>query len=203
MVPTFALDGNDGLLFYTRTESIEILEKLIEYQCGDSADVFWKELFATLDKTVPKLNTMCIIGPPGSGKTFLADCVSAFMLNTGNIANFNKSCNFPLQDCKNRRFLVWNEPNFSPNNLDTLKMLLGGDPCPARIKYESDYVIPRTPVMMTTNKKVLPDNDAFSQRVSTWNWNSATYLKELKKKPHPLCMIDLYRKYTVVEINKD
>lgn len=191
----------NDVVFYDLNTSIHVLEKLIDFQCGTDSSKFWVDLFNVLECKLPKRNTLQLIGPPGAGKSYFVDCVSAFVLNVGNIANFNRSCNFPLQDAKNRSLLVWNEPNFTPESTDTLKMLLGGDPCAARMKYENDYLIPRTPVIMTGNKKVLPDGDAFGQRVLTWCWISAPWLKECKMKPNPMAIKALYNKYSIKEMD--
>uniref|UniRef100_A0A0A9YFR6 Non-capsid protein NS-1 n=1 Tax=Lygus hesperus TaxID=30085 RepID=A0A0A9YFR6_LYGHE len=75
----------------------------------------------------------------------------SFYLNCGNIANFNRNCQFPLQDCINRRILLWNGPNCESTAFDNSKMLFGGDPLPARIKFSNDSKIPRTPIFVITN----------------------------------------------------
>lgn len=199
VMPNFRPTGNEELDLYDLPNSIYVLEELITYQHGADAHNFWISLFEVLTKAVPKTNAIQIVGAPGSGKTYLIDAISAFMLNTGNIANFNRSCNFPLQDCKNRSLLIWNEPNFTPDSEDTLKMLFGGDPCPARIKYENDYIIPRTPIIITTNIDVIPHKPAFTQRVRTYRWMAAPHLAEYTRKPNPMCIGELYRKYMLNE----
>ena len=42
-----------------------------------------------------------------------------------------------------------------PSAIETLKLLLGGDPCPANIKFEDHDIIPRTPIFMLSNTDVL------------------------------------------------
>lgn len=51
----------------------------------------------------------------------------------------------------NKRVLYWDEPNFEPAAIETLKMLLAGDKCPANIKYKDHQIINKTPVIITTN----------------------------------------------------
>lgn len=132
------------------------------------------------------------------GEKFFYRFSLAFYFNYGQIANFNRFQQFPLQDCVKRRILYWNEPNFEPSSTETLKLILGGDNCPAKIKYMGDKIITRTPVIITSNEDVFPNTDAFICRMKRYYWKQAPYLQNYKKKPYPLCLYHLFKYYNII-----
>ena len=73
------------------------------------------------------------------------------LINFGQIGNFNKFLSFPLQEVINKRVLLWNEPNFKPGAIETLKMLFEGDSCDVKVKYKNDATI-RTSIIALSNK---------------------------------------------------
>ncbi|QOR29555.1 nonstructural protein [Bat-associated densovirus 4] len=177
--PDHYLDIDDSFIF---------VKRLLEHQFGSNVKQSFKDLFDILEKNISKMNTICIVSPPNSGKTWFVDMISAFYINIGQIGNFNKNSAFPLNDCVSKRLLIWNEPNIEPSAYDTCKMLLGGDPCPANVKYQSGHVITKTPVIITTNKEVFPKQDEiWNSRIIFWEWREAPFLKNIHAYPHPLC----------------
>lgn len=98
-------------------------------------------------------------------KIFFFDIVLHVLINFGQIENFNKFVLFPLQEAINKRVLFWNEPNYDPGAIETLKMLFGGDTCNVKVKYKNDATIRRTPIIVLSNVDVLPTNDAFRWHV--------------------------------------
>lgn len=192
-------------IYYNVEESIQIIEELLLFQCGSSSNVyrFLNELYNTLEKTVPKKNCLQIISEPNAGKTFFVDSVIHFYLAVGHIGNFNRYSNFPLAECVYKRVLLWNEPNCEPGSFETLKMLFGGDQLAVKVKYKNDVIINRTPVIVTSNKDIFPNDAAFRSRMSTHFWKPAPFLKKLKKKPYPFYWYYLLIKYDVVSLLDD
>lgn len=186
--------------YYDIPNSVSVLESLLMHQHTEKVEVynFLKNLYYVLDKKVPKKNTLCVIGPACSGKNFFFDCVIHSCVNFGQIGNFNKYDRFPLQDALQRRILLWNEPNFEPGAEEVLKLLFGGDTCPARIKYEGDACIQRTPIIVLTNRDVIPNDSTFTSRVWKHYWTAAPFLKYVQKKPHPLSIFYLMLKYNIL-----
>jgi len=131
-------------------------------------------------------------------KIFFFDCVIHFCVNFGIITNWNRHNQFPLQDCPNRRVIIWNEPNFEDGVEENLKLLFGGDQCGARIKYEGDAVIQRTPVIILSNNDCFPRNHAFRTRMIKHSWNRCDHLKSIHKKPHPLAFPYLLARWNVI-----
>lgn len=80
------------------------------------------------------------------------------------MANFNRTNQFPFNDCENRRLIMWNEINFSTSNTDSVKMLCGGDLMHVNIKFKQYMPIYRTPVLILSNSNQLTD-PAFTDRV--------------------------------------
>lgn len=196
-----AVTGNINEYYYSLEESTDIAIKLLHFQFNDDEDtikIFLSDLLNILDKKLPKVNTLQVIAPPSSGKNFFFDMVIHYFFNFGQIGNFNKYCSFPLMEAVNRRILLWNEPNCEPAAFDTLKMLLGGDSINAKVKYQSDAVVFRTPIIILTNKAFLPRDPAFSCRVITYHWNTATFLKDYDKKLYPLCLYNIFKVFDIL-----
>ena len=166
--------------------SYVLVTKLLHHQYGRHQKDFLKRLLDITEKRIPKKNCMNIVGPPNSGKSWFFDMVCAYHVNVGHVANFVRSEAFPLNDCVNRRILLWNEPSIAPSCEETVKMLAGGDPCPANIKYQGHSVIPRTPLLVTSNNKTCLNTPDFESRVYNEEWKCAPFLKNVKKYPHPL-----------------
>lgn len=187
----------DTQFYYSISESLQYIEQLLlhQYKSIEGVKDFLKRLFEVTEKLSPKKNTMSISGPPNSGKSWFFEMVAAFYLNVGHVKNFNKYTSFPLNDCINRRILLWNEPSISPSNYETVKMLLGGDPCAAAVKYESDGKILRTPVLITTNQHPFPNADVWNCRLYHEKWQRADFLKNIHFYPHPASFCILIKKF--------
>lgn len=104
----------------------------------------------------------------------------------GHVANFVRGEHFPLNDCVARRVLYWNEPSIMPSAYDTVKMLTGGDPCPANVKYQGHSTITRTPLVITSNSDGYFTDDAFQERVLRLSWKPCSFLKKYTLKPTPI-----------------
>lgn len=143
--------GNIASYYYTVEESVEKMEELLLFQYDNDEEMvhlFLEDLYNVIDKRLAKKNTMFILSEPNGGKNWFFDAVIHFFLNFGQIGNFNRHSSFPLPEAVNKRILLWNEPNAEPAAMDTLKMLLGGDTFNAKVKYENDAVVTRTPVIV-------------------------------------------------------
>lgn len=187
--------------YFSISDSVKYLESLLMFQTVNNEHAvanFLRDLYDILDKKIAKTNTLLIVGEPNSGKNYFFDAVCHFMINFGVIANWNRHNSFPLQDCLNRRLLFWNEPNFEDGVEETLKMLFGGDQCPARVKYEGDGIIQRTPIIVLSNSDCFPKNLAFRTRIIKYNWISCPHLKSLTKKPHPLAIGYLLSRWNII-----
>lgn len=203
-----AINGDLDSYYYNVDDSLTLLLNLLEYQmCEDRENInnnhiiseFIIDLNNIFEKRIPKINCVEIISEPSAGKNYFIDCITAFYVNIGSIANFNRCTNFPLQDCPDRRILIWNEPNVESSALDTCKMLFAGDPCPARIKYRDDVIIYKTPIIVTSNKNVFPQTKAFNDRMLRYHWRTCDWLKTCLKYPHPMAWPQLVEWATTIQ----
>lgn len=188
--------------YYSIKKSVKLLECLLNYQYNNDEERvqnFLQDLYDILNKLRPKCNTLFVLGEPNSGKNWFFDATIHFCVNFGIITNWNRHNQFPLQDCTNRRVLFWNEPNFEDGVIETLKMLFGGDQCGARIKYEGDAVISRTPIIILSNNDCFPKDLAFRSRMIRHQWHSCKELKRFGRKPHPMAIPYLFARWKIID----
>jgi hypothetical protein len=195
-------DGEEQIVPYylSDEDSLKIVSELLDFQTNNKTFEFLKTLVNILDKRVPKLNTMFVYAPPSSGKNFFFDFVLNFFLIRGQLMNIRKGESFPYMDCVDRRVIMFNEPNIceSPSTMDTLKMLFGGDFCPAAVKFKAPTIIHRTPVFVLTNDCMLFRNvPAFADRMSKFEWKAAPFLKSVTGYPNPKMFPSLLEKYKI------
>ncbi len=202
-VPLFSASyGQFDSYYYNLKNSVTVLEDLLKYQFHDDGELinkFVTDLFNVLERKIPKLNCLCVVSPPSAGKNFFFDAIKDYYLNCGFMGTLNRYNSFPLQDIAHRRVVFWNEPNYSSEKLDELKAILGGDTCTVGVKYSSDVPIYRTPIIVTSNNHCsFMGHPTFADRVVNYNWQGASYLKNFDKKPNPLAIYELFKKYGLV-----
>ena len=195
-------------MWYARTpdhymsveESIKIVRSLLLYQYGsrDTVREFLHRLYNVCERVEPKRNSMFVSGPPNCGKTWFFDMVCAYYLNVGHVANFVRGEHFPLNDCVGRRILMWNEPNLMLSAFDTIKMVAGGDPCPANVKYQGHSVISRTPLLLTGNRAgVFPTTEVWNSRMYRESWMQCPDLKKVIGYPNPKAYYYLMKEFKI------
>lgn len=187
--------------YFNLKESIIILDKFLHYQEEENVQNFLQTLYDFLEQVKPKKNCLYIVSPPNAGKNFFFDAVIHSMLNFGQMANFNKYNNFPLEAAVNKRIILWNEPNYEPAALETLKMLFAGDGTPVKVKYKDPVVIRRTPILILSNNDCIPTTGAFQTRVDKFTWKTAPILKNIKKRPLPFAIFYLFIKYKIMNVH--
>jgi hypothetical protein len=190
--------------YYSIEESLIVLNNYLKYQFNDDEELifdFLSTLYNVLERKIPKLNAILVQSPPSSGKNFFFDCILDYFLNKGQLASrINKTNNFPYQECYGKRIILWNEPNYEDAATDQLKMILGGDAYTVNIKCKPDAAVYRTPVIILTNNKIALSNSiAFRDRIRSYTWKEAPYLKELNKKPYPLATYFIFKEHGFIK----
>ncbi len=189
--------------YYDVHDSLDILIELLNFQFHDDQEAilcFITDLYNILERKLPKLNSILVKSPPSGGKNFFFDCVKDYFLNVGHLCRANKYSGFPFQDAEGRRIVLWNEPNYSPEFIENLKELLGGDSCTVSVKYKAEAPIYRTPFILLTNSDLsIIYHPAFKDRMKVYNWSAAPILKELTKKPTPLATYELFKHYNMYD----
>nr|QOD39581.1 NS1 [uncultured densovirus] len=195
--------GQKENYYYSVDRSLQVLIEFLEFQFhNEQEDImcFLTDLFDILERRRPKLNSLLVKGPPSSGKNYFFDCIKDYYLNVGHLCRANRYNNFAFQDADGRRLILWNEPNYSEEYVEVLKELLGGDSTNVSVKYRAEAPIYRTPVILLTNRQLsIMNHIAFKDRLSIYHWMQAEYLKELNKKPNPLCTYKLFEHYGLIK----
>lgn len=189
--------------YYDIPNSIKVLNNLLLHQFPDKYDreQFVLNLYQVLNRSIATRNCMFILGETNSGKNFFFDCVCHALINFGCMGNFNKYDKFPLQECVQRRVIMWNGPNFESASEKTLKLLFGGETFNVKVKYQPYACMFRTPIIILSNNDYFPKTDAFCTHMFSYKWKRAPFLKHYKKKPHPLAIFYIFLKYKVMKIS--
>ena len=172
---------------------------LHQYRTRDGVRAFLQRLYNIGERIEPKRNSMFVSGPANCGKTWFFDMVCAYYLNVGHVANFVRGEHFPLNDCVGRRVLMWNEPSIMPSAYDTVKMVAGGDPCPANVKYQGHSIIDRTPLFLTGNRFNFPNQEVWTTRMYHERWQPCPKLRKYVNYPNPMTYYHIMQEYSVIE----
>ena len=214
--PIFYANGLDPFVYYhTREDSAKYLIDLLKYQYADNFDsirellkniVSWfdKKGWHVMDKDRlvlnPKINCVCINGPPNSGKNYFWDTIAAIATNVGHIGRVSNRCNqFSLQDAYNRRLVMGNELSMEDSAKEDFKKLCEGSAFNIRVKFQGDKIFTRTPVCFITNGVLELSGDPHFRdvRLKTLRWSSCNLLKSSLKKPYPLALFDVFDYFDV------
>lgn len=105
--------------------------------------MFWQ----WLNKLDSKRNCICLYGPSNTGKSsFIAGI--KHIIPWGEVINSNT---FAFEAIVDQIICVWEEPLISSELAEKTKQIMEGMPCSIAIKYKAPKVIPRTPMLITTN----------------------------------------------------
>lgn len=208
----------DNMYFDLDTSVYKALQLLIFQYHGSTANyeipdndlwkntvfTYIKELILFLDKKSGKNNCQYYISPSCSGKTFFFDMIKDYLLLHGNMSNWNRNSQFPLQMCVDKKIIFWNEPNCEEAALEDLKKVLGGEYYAANIKNRMHTEIRRTPVIITANHRIFPNKPEWECRISYHTWDHAPFLLDNgSKRLHPMAfskLINLCENYFEEEL---
>lgn len=192
----WALYGNGHQPYYSPSFSYQIMIRILfeQLKTEELVKEFLDNVVSVIDKKHEKRNTICIISPPSSGKTFIVDSLKTAMLNTGHIQNSSKQSpnRFAFQDAHRCRLAIWNEAVLCSQDMcQTAKMILEGAPTTIDRKFEKGTTMERTPIIITANnvpwRAFLEEDKAFKQRCFFYDrWQTQPWLIHLKYKLNPL-----------------
>lgn len=195
-------DKFNDCLYYDNNYSAYILVRLLYCQLKsfDKVAEFLKHLLNIMNKIYPKINTLNIRGPPGSGKTYFIETIGKLCWFTGRCdSSINKFTQFPFEHMLGKRLTIFNEFNLAPSFKDVVKEILEGANITINVKYQSRCLLERTPIIITTNNEwekdhQLVDQKAFSQRMISYEWTAQPWLKLEDAYPHPPSIAKLFHK---------
>lgn len=203
----YANDVNPFTYYHTRSESFNFVNDLLKFQFNDSEEAiseFLTNIVSWFNKfgweRNPKCNALAIIGPPNSGKNYFFDMISSLAYNIGHIGRVNNKTNqFALQECVNRRLVVGNEISMEDGAIEDFKKLCEGTAFNIRVKFQGDKIFTKCPVLLISNFMLdICTHPHFRNiRLHTMRWIQADLLKHSNKKPYPLCLFDLFEHYNV------
>lgn len=118
-----------------------------------------------ITKSDPKRNCICLQGPSNTGKSAfisgLKQCVAWGEIVNGQTFMFEGLCDTVLG--------FWEEPLCSPEAAEKTKQVLEGMATSIPVKYKKPFLLPRTPICITTNHNLWrfcsQEEDAFRNRM--------------------------------------
>lgn len=197
-----ANDKFNDCLYYTNNYSTNLLCRLLycQFKSFEKVKEFLDHVLNIMNKKYPKINTLNIYGPPGSGKTYFVETIGKLCWFTGRCdSSINKFTQFPFEHMLGKRLTIFNEFNLAPSFKDVVKEILEGANITINVKYQSRCLLERTPIIITTNNQwekdhQLIDQHAFNQRMISYEWKEQPWLKLEDAYPHPPAIAELFHK---------
>jgi len=173
---------------------LQIAIELLNHQFGDIQSIsdFLKTLYNVVEQKLLKLNSICVVTPPSAGKTYFFDAVAAYFLSYGmlNTATWN--------DVIGKRLVLWNGAMSGQRHLKKIKELLGGDTTHIQVKNKI-VTLQRVPIIVLTNDEIsIINHPEFADRLRTYRWVAAPFLKNHNKKLNLLCFYKLLEHYNIL-----
>lgn len=111
-------------------------------------------IWEVMDRHKQKKNSICMVGPPNSGKTQMFQMpLCAIAKFVGRLLSRSGVSEFKFQEMLNKRLISIDECILDPRNIEEMKQLLGGEELTANVKKEDGALVKRTPCILTGNKE--------------------------------------------------
>lgn len=108
---------------------------------------------------------------------------------------------FCFENCYNRRIIRWDEARCDPDSYEKILNIMQGTPIVINIKYKAHSHLQKSPLLVTGNYEVFPNDDRFNSILIRYNWTCCENLSNYSdKKPHLLAMgviIDYIMNYNI------
>lgn len=185
--------------YYDEDISGKVVKDLLRYQFQDDEDVirhFITTLFHVLNRSNGKKNCLNLIGEPTSFKSTFVQMVASAMINTGWCNKNNKYVSFGLQECARKRLIVMDDPNYDPGCFEQLKTIFSGNPTNIPIKFEGDYTLAKTPVIVCSNCDYFK-GQVWDERIEKYYWKS--WNTRIVKELNPYTLYNLFIEYELLQ----
>lgn len=115
---------------------------------GISPKQFDNDFFQWITKMSAKKNTFCLIGPSNTGKSAFIQGLKS-IVPWGEIVNGSSGFNF--EGLIEQTIGIWEEPLINPELAEKCKQIFEGMVTSIPVKYKKPHMLPRIPILMTTN----------------------------------------------------
>lgn len=183
---------DDKGVYLTIAESLDWFDKIIAFD-GFNRTEFIANVYNIMNMVLMKKNCIIFRGPPNSGKTLLANSIVESALFFANVQQMSGKSQFEFQSMLHQRVILVNEPKFSDITIETIKNICEGQNVAIDVKYMSNQVLPRTPLIVTTNAPLCyytsnrnVNESALLVRSYVYEFQQFTDLRNCIGKLHPL-----------------
>ena len=185
----------NGTKFMERADSLLALDMFFD-QFPNKLEII--TMFCDwFDRKLKKKNTICLIGPPSCGKTWIAQLFCNIAGFHGSILSYVQKCQFLFSDIVDSRIVFHDEckhPLGDQSFIELLKQVWGGSTdVTINVKHKNPRKVKVPPVIATCNQFPLnnmADATAFDHRVN-WIYPTAEMDKDLFTAAcHPLAFFD-------------
>lgn len=128
----------------------QVIHKILLHQ-GIKPSDFDQAFYKWITKAEPKINTIVIQGPSNTGKSQFIYGLKQ-LLPWGEICNGNNGFNFEM--LIDQTIGVWEEPLIGSELAEKCKQVMEGMTCAINVKYKKPFLLPRTPIIVTTNHDI-------------------------------------------------
>lgn len=128
-------------------------------------------MFTWLTKTSGKQNTLVLWGPSNTGKSAFISGLKQ-VVPWGEITNGSSGFNF--EGLIDQVIGIWEEPLINPETAEKCKQVFEGMTCSIPVKYKKPYMLPRIPILITTNhapwRWCQAEEEMFRNRMYIFPW---------------------------------
>ena len=141
--------------------------RLIFKTSGIQEAAFTQDVFEIVNSKRPKKNSLYLCGGSNAGKSCVANSIGGGVCSVPlqNVGGKPSELKFAFAPVVNGRLCVVNECTIPTDALETWLPILGGEPVMTDVKFESMQTIPRTPLIITSNKEPGADLNPGSRQV--------------------------------------
>ncbi|KAI0234581.1 hypothetical protein LSAT2_015182 [Lamellibrachia satsuma] len=175
--------------------SLRLFKHLLQHH-DISFNAFVDDMWRLVTFAQPKTNMVFLHGVPNSGKSYVIRSLVAMYKYS---ATCQGTSSFPFMELVKASFALIEEPSFTNENLQTLKLLAEGTPTEVSVKNKGAAKITRIPIAITANYPFWQDGGAaekaaFASRMFHYKFGQpAGFLKLAKKPLNPAMWRDLCR----------
>ena len=125
----------------------------------EKRNIFFASFIVIADKQLTKINSFVLQGETNSGKSLLMNLLTKPMRPTVLMRQGDAS-QFYLQNLVNATACLFEEPMITALTVNTMKLIMGGEPCVTDVKNQQSHMIERLPCFFTTNTPLAVDCDS-------------------------------------------